>query len=363
MTEDIERYIKTLELREDNNAKIFFDIVACVDNNDGNIMQNTLISVSSAKKNASGSDTFRKYAQFAEDNNYDYIEVTEYNSINGEPVDKKQIPIKRSKRASKVTSLSKSNNNSTFSGLGQVDSFLGLLGFDGGLGSVLQTTVENHKINYDLTRANSDNQKLENENEKLRNQIELLKGDKERLKEEIIDFKEQIRDLNRKHSDELSDMNQKLNIGSMLTNSFMGLFGNAIGINQPTQQSLQGVQNNKQNTQENNEQNTHHLQSINPESQKIIDYIEDYIEKQDLNHLQTIGGIIAFMEQGGDNNIITLANFINSQIQPMQNELNKVNNNFQGPEEDDDDDDENLGDDEIVDEDIELNGEEEEENE
>lgn len=221
MNEELTRYYETLQDRENDGQRVYFDIYA-VSNNGGNPIATPLVTVASAGKNASGADVFKKYAEKATERKYDALQIKEYSRVNGEVTSEATILIPTQKGKRNYTPKKAQG----FPGLGA-------LGYND-LGAYIEEKSNNMflanreaELNSQLTEAKS--------------RIALLEGKLEGLKSENEDLKYKNRDLEYENKSIQRDAEAKNTFSTLLMNGVCNYIGTKAGIDERQLQGLLGI--------------------------------------------------------------------------------------------------------------------------
>lgn len=220
MNEELTRYYETLQDRENDSQRVFFDLYA-ISNNGGNPITTPLITVANAGKNASGADVFKKYAEKATERKYDALQIKEYSRINGEVTSEGTIPIKQSSK--RTSTPAKKTGNSTLGDLGYSD---------------LGAFIEEKSNNRYLVNRESE---LKSQLSEARAKITVLEGKLEGLKTENEDLKYKNRDLEYENKSIQRDAEAKNTFSTLLMNGVCNYIGTKAGIDEKQLQGLLGI--------------------------------------------------------------------------------------------------------------------------
>lgn len=221
MNEELTRYYETLQDRENDGQRVFFDLYA-ISNNGGNPLATPLVTVANAGKNASGADVFKKYAEKATERKYDALQIKEYSRINGEVTAEATILIPAQKGKRSYTPKKAQG----FPGLGA-------LGYED-LGSYIEEKSNN------LFLANRESE-LKSQLSEARAKITVLEGKLEGLKTENEDLKYKNRDLEYENKSIQRDAEAKNTFSTLLMNGVCNYIGTKAGIDEKQLQGLLGI--------------------------------------------------------------------------------------------------------------------------
>lgn len=310
----LQDYYTTLAFKDNSGAKYYFDVNAI----DARGISFPVVSIHQNGKNATGAETFKKAIEQIEKNKSCIkVKITEYNTFidNPQPVNEVTYKIVEKKKEDdqpQPQTQMQRQNFSPFMGFGnteQTNSFLNgldaqmnILGIQGGLQGLIQSTATQLTLQDrydDLKQLYADTKMLNKEQEK---EIKDLKQKLEEKHESYKKLEYQLMDAQRENKEIERTYQSKLSMGSLISNAVMNTavnkFGGLLGLDDIVQQAQQAAPAQENPVSVSTENIS--LQQTNPETEKYISDINDYLNTLDLSRIQCMYAIAMYASQGDD---------------------------------------------------------------
>lgn len=316
----------------------FIDIIGVQSEDDGNEMNVPLLTVSQARRKATGVDSFTKVVEFVEGNSkYIAVVINEYDSVDDEatPINSQRIELesrqksqpKKSNTMKRKTKEDLEKENAelreqlqkfspSMSGnlLGVTNQIMEMVGVQGGLGAVAQNAAMLMTTQDKLEDSKLTIQELKEEIRNLNNKLETKNNEIEKFKDDLRKVKEDARDEKHKYEMQVESLQSKLGIGSMFTTGLMGfmvknspkLAGFFGECEQEAQAQMQG------SVQAQAEDSL--LANVPEQNAELIRSVVEYLKSLDEINLQLVVSCIQYCSQSTDN-IKILAKFVQSKNQ------------------------------------------------
>lgn len=319
---EIQQYCQSLKLKDSQHQQYFLDILAT---NDGaqNIIQ--LVDKSSGKR-ATGAEMFSSMVNHARENGYDLLTVREYKGCSDEfePVATVNFRLSNRKKKKQNNRMPKTYTQPTqvqpqtqqFSGFGSLEAInaintgLGSLGVSGGLSGLIEESAKRISDGEKIKRYEEEIQSHKSKNASLEIKVENLKEQLEKYKEDYKDLQRNLRDLQHDHKIEIETTNKNNSMLSLGVNALMGIVMEKSGLGN----QLSGILGNNSSEVENQSSTENvSLAPINPEKQKYVDAINNYVSDLELSDLEKVAAIAQYISLSTDN-LDKAVSFCQSQV-------------------------------------------------
>ncbi|MBR4324104.1 MAG: hypothetical protein IKP73_01105 [Bacteroidales bacterium] len=222
MNEELTRYYETLQDRENDGQRVYFDLYA-ISNNGGNIISTPLVTVANAGKNASGADVFKRNAEKATSRKYDALQIKEYSRINGDVTSEATIQISTTKGKRSYSPAKKLSGNTALGDLGYSD-----------LGAFIEEKAGSQLLGFRVSELTNQLNSANNKIESLESELKGLKNENEKLKYDNRDLQYENKSIQR-------DAESKNAFGTLAINGVLNYLGTKAGITSEQLQGLLGI--------------------------------------------------------------------------------------------------------------------------
>lgn len=300
MNADILQYYNSLQDKDSEGIRYFFDIVAV---NQQSGMQNTLCSVQQAQKKATGAERFKELVERAERQKYNLVNVKEY-AADGQTVVNNlkfrfgRAPKKQGQRPMPPAQLA---------GFGSFEDGLERLGFTDGLLGVIDASAQKLNNEYILKQQSDSITDLKTRLALCEQRCEQLKNETETYKERYKEILDEKKTMERDHKYEVQQLTQKSQLGTMALQAGLGLLAqrtplggilNGLMGAAPTQPQ-QGAAQAGDDDDDDEEDDDVVLSSVPEEARKYHDYIVKYAGRLSTQEMQKLATICQYAAMGG----------------------------------------------------------------
>lgn len=275
MNEELTRYYETLQDRENDGQRVYFDLYA-ISNNGGNIISTPLVTVASAGKNASGADVFKRNAEKATSRKYDALQIKEYSRINGEVTSEATIQISTTKGKRSYSPAKKLSGNAALGDLGYSD-----------LGAFIEEKAGSQLLGFRVSELTSQLTTANSKIESLESELKGLKAENEKLKYDNRDLQYENKSIQR-------DAESKNAFGTLAINGVLNYLGTKAGITSEQLQGLLGIAPGDDDTDTDDQPAAKSMGAAKTESEedriinKIVNKLYDFDTADSLNRILAI---------------------------------------------------------------------------
>lgn len=348
LNEQLKEISSAYKFKDMSGIPYFIDVIGVQKTDGDNEMNMPLLTVSQARRKATGAETFERIIDFVEKNKkYVAVIVNEYNSIDDDamPIETKRIDLlggnttKTSNKMAKQRTkkeleeenealrqqMERYNPMQTNGMLGAINQAMEMFGVQGGLGAVAQNTAMLMTTQDKLDDAKLTITELKGTINNLNSKIDEKDSKIEDLKNKNRNLEDDLREAKRNHAQTVERYEQKLSIGSLASQGLFGFLGKQFKLDE----KLAGVLGDADTDAPASVQQPQVMDifsDIPEDNAKLIKPCVTYLKSLDYTNLQMMVSIIQYCSK--DNaNIIQMAKVVKTLLNPKPHDNTGDSNN------------------------------------